>query len=246
MSILNSGELKSPFLALPIEIRRLIFSYFVPDANIWINRRTGGHAAPRKDGGSICPAMMRVNRQIHTELSLEWYSRALFQVSSSKESEIAVVDYLGVLLSPGDQLPWQLQLVKNLKLDFSLVKYKEQEPASTSRQNQQQIDHLDALVSLLCVPEARLENLMLQISIPWGGLMGRMRRYPELIPELMEFRLHSLRRFRGLQNVIANVTKQKTWSEMCGGPEEPGLDIDDWSYEFLDPLYKEMMEPKSV
>ncbi|KAF5870318.1 uncharacterized protein Bfra_009702 [Botrytis fragariae] len=68
----------SPLLQLPVELRLLIYKYLVPDGDILPIRVRERPETLRKDGGSICPAVLYLNRQIHNEVIPLWYGSGNF------------------------------------------------------------------------------------------------------------------------------------------------------------------------
>lgn len=246
---------KSQFLELPLEVRRLIYSYLIPDNEVHVPQLESLKYRPayRRDGSSCCPQMLRVNRKVYTEISLEWYSNATFGVSISEATRLngeenqcyGVLSFLGAHFKSGAGLPCRLQQIKNLSLQFNLLKHSLIIPGSTcyGSRGQAYLDQLDALVSLLCAPESKLENLTLHVGTRLI-VMGKMRRQPELNLEFMEARLHSLRKFRGLKEVEVHFYTHRPQLRELHIAQAPNLDIDAWIHEFLGFLRKEMMESK--
>lgn len=76
---------RSSFLGLPVELRLLIYEYFIPNEGVW------GYRLPRNlrsDKEPCCPAILRVNRQIYDEIIGMWYGTAEYGIVIMRDFHI--------------------------------------------------------------------------------------------------------------------------------------------------------------
>jgi hypothetical protein len=97
---------------LPSEIRLLIYSYLVPAG------RVGAFASKRVlDGNGRCPALLRVNRQIYSELLSEWYGSAWY----GAHLDLTGFHLHGCFYSIHKPIPSTLQYIRQLDLFILLI-----------------------------------------------------------------------------------------------------------------------------
>jgi hypothetical protein len=69
----------SAFLQLPLELRKIVYSYFLPNVTIHPGKEERGPL--QNDGKSGGGSLLQVNRQIHNELFNDWYRSTTFEIA---------------------------------------------------------------------------------------------------------------------------------------------------------------------
>jgi hypothetical protein len=151
---------RSPLLRLPAELREKIFACLIPDVpeiDTWAIEKAMLRPQLREDGEPCCPALLRINRKAHHELSRLWYSNKPYTIFVGprrlRDMKYMVI-FCGSRFSPGDALPTNIRLLRFAFLDIQLS------------YNADSIEKLLAgIVQLLSSPEIMFERLKLRIRL---------------------------------------------------------------------------------
>ncbi|KAH6677068.1 hypothetical protein B0J14DRAFT_697715 [Halenospora varia] len=225
----------SPFLRLPLEIRKNIYAYIVPNAYIhdWAPEyKSFERPKLREDGGACCPAMLQVNRQTYTELVEEWFRYATYVVTVGVATD--KLGFLDMRFDPNDTLPRQLIYIRHLKLNVWFLS------KIGSLKHPNQVDNMANLVSLLCQPDASLRTVALRVMLRFG-IIGKASYQPDKINELFEFNLSPLHQVRGLAKANPTLKLDRFVVRGMGLSSEILREITGEAHTFLDLLCKEMM-----
>jgi hypothetical protein len=151
----------SPLLRLPPELREKIFMHLipsVPEIGIWAIETAMLRPRLREDGQPCCPALLRVNRKTHHELSRLWYSNqpyTIFLGPRRLRDVKHLIIFCGSRFFPSEPLPMSLRLLRFVCLDIKLP-YKAPDIAVL----------LTAVVRQLSFQEIPVEKLRLRIMLP--------------------------------------------------------------------------------
>jgi hypothetical protein len=226
-----------PFLRIPVELRKLIYAYLVPNVAIspWLIQISGGLL--RKDG--ICGAsVLRINRQIYHEVYADWYGSTIYGVDSLWDG----TEFLNYKIPHAGLLPSTLLSVRSLHL-FIRLKHTVSHRLPDSVPNQ--YDSLAALGAFLSSSKCSLQRLHLDLMV---GLhfYDLKRTGPETLRDALAWNLLPFRVLRGLSEVhtsmeiSSNVFK---WRPEAEAKAKKAEFISMCRLEYCDDMEKEMLMP---
>ncbi|EPE28447.1 hypothetical protein GLAREA_09568 [Glarea lozoyensis ATCC 20868] len=190
----------SPLLRLPPELRERIFLHLipsVPEIGIWAIETAMLRPRLREDGQPCCPALLRVNRKTHHELSRLWYSNQLYTVFLGPRRLRDVkhlIIFCGSRFFPREPLPMNLRLLRFVCLDIKLS-YKAHEIAVL----------LTALVRQLSSPDIPVKKLLLRIMLPIELFVAASHEEKETLWAYLDANLGSIGCLRGGPNTEVQV-----------------------------------------
>src|ERR1700760_4670526 len=155
------------FLTLPVEIRRMISFYLVPDSrealpSIWrmYNLSTQSPGSLRQDGETITPGILRVNQQVYQEAIDLWYGLATFAVDVHSD-HIYIFDQK---ISMPLHLPLVTRFLKSIHIrihmrDCTIGNQNDSNPTVSGLRNQLEVQsvHLQRLEIVLMIEWAFYE-----------------------------------------------------------------------------------------
>lgn len=105
------------FMQLPVELRRHIYSYLVPNVAVVVeNRHHPWGNVLRKDGDRCYPALLRTNRKIYYEFVEQWYSSTWYHLLVTR----SVIRFSNRNKPLTLDLPWGLRCITRLFLTVRL------------------------------------------------------------------------------------------------------------------------------
>ncbi len=208
------------FLNLPIELRRQIYDYLVPDIEV-----SSRPLPPFRREGQVCaPALFTVNRAIYHELLEAWYGnkKATYTIHIDKTRIVL----LGLPIYPqkrqGIEIPAAVKYIRNLKVHVEIDYF-----AKKGFHDHIQVQEFIAAVLGKLQP-GKCALRMLQLHLGAGLLLFFKAKEKNRLRESLELNTRMLRKMRGLHSVKATFQLEK---------------FDDGARPFLDDLEAEMMSP---
>jgi hypothetical protein len=150
------------FLGLPLEIRRLIYGYLIPNTE-FVPANDIRPKELRRDGRQCTPGILAVNRQIHDEVKVEWYSTTQYEVKLDSVG----VELLGSRVldeTPDDRMRW----IRDMRLVVRLKPYSPTEDSELSSSEVSRVYSpvMESLVRhLLSFPALRLRYVDLVVAM---------------------------------------------------------------------------------
>ncbi|KAE8349844.1 hypothetical protein BDV28DRAFT_140372 [Aspergillus coremiiformis] len=108
-----------PFLQFPPEVRLAIYQYLIPDLPIHNFALLRDHSKTihlRQDGTHCCPAILRANHQIHSEVLPEWYGTTSYEVVLDTK----YILFCGKIIPPYTPLPSTIHWVQSMHLTLAI------------------------------------------------------------------------------------------------------------------------------
>jgi len=183
------------FLRLPLDIRRLVYRYLVPNVDLgpYANIYKLAPKELRKDGEPCYPAILRTNRTIYNEVMREWYGVLNFTAVWNRYST-PTLKFLGKTTRPGEIPPSALRHVANLTLKITLQPGQDHKPKAA--------DDYQALLEACFPPGEALGklrkltiDLLVRSPIYWGLKVDRDFFRRALEEEIAHFRQLQIEEF---------------------------------------------------
>lgn len=223
----------SPFLRLPLEIRKHIYEYIIPNTNIY-NWETISHRPQFRDDGVCSSSILRVNRKIYRELYGDWYRKATYTLRLEHNRTVFVNQHIPI----GEALPSTILAIRSLDILLFLAPNHVSVDGFRTRTH-----HIRTLANMLSSGKSSLEKLQLRAVASFGALEPvRDGGSPY---EILEANLQPFQSVRGLSQVSVSVSMSHAVAQFFSQPE--GTVNGKWvtgAREYLDTLESIMMLPR--
>jgi hypothetical protein len=184
------------FLGLPLEMRRLIYGYLIPNAE-FVPANDIRPKELRRDGRQCTPGILAVNRQLHDEVKVEWYSTTPYEVKLDSVG----VDLLGSRVvdeTPDDRMGW----IRDMRLVVRLKPYSPTEDPELSSSEVSRVYNpvMESLVRhLLSFTALRLRYVDLVVTMTFETYMEHLGEEDKDILEALKHNFDAgFRKLRGV------------------------------------------------
>jgi hypothetical protein len=194
-------HLTSPFMELPLELRRHIYSYLIPNVRVTTESRDqASNYELRIDGDRCYPTFLETNRQIYHEMADQWYSSTWYDLLLSKNTlRFANMSRLSTL-----DLPSGFRYITKLSLTIRLEFHRCEDDYTGLGPlpwNAKQYLSMRNEVAKYFSPSGRGNNLhVLEIDVTGAPLYFRLmaddKYWKDSIRKGLGFHLHPLRKMR--------------------------------------------------
>ena len=185
----------SPFLRLPVEIRKLVYICLIPNLTIspWYTEFEPSSGPRIRDDGACSSAILRVNRRIYNEVHGEWYGNPVYSLRIERDG----IRFLNHQIPLAGALPSNIYAIRSLSISIYLIRLYDA-PDRIRTQTQ----HIVALAGILSSDKSSLQKLRLYLGAG-GPFFASARSDPGGLGKALDTNLNSVEHNIAIYHIIA-------------------------------------------